>query len=511
MNFSGTWSKLAEMQRERRWLVLLILGSGCLLGLDPDQARQAEQDLFAARYDKAADAYEKLIKSDASWAPAYYGWVRALLGAYRPQEAYAAAETAQRNIPGTAVAETVLGMAAYRRGELSEAERHFRLALGTESGYAGALLGLGRILDVVSKFKTARDFYQAAYRSAPNDPECILAGLANQQEGAEHIATLERVASIYDPQTREARGLRAHIELDKTAGDRKLRQLQSEYRHYDLKLIDLMRDPRTRQAVGLVVEINQKKVKLLLDTGASGIAVSPRSAKSAGLEFGDETYELRGVGDRAAGNGRSSLAVDVRIGELRLKDVPIQAAAGVSVGGHDGVIGADIFRDFLIGIDFVHDRLSLDPFPERPPEHLGDAPNVSPAGFTRVFRFGNHLVLPTLVNNNKGHLFLIDSGSSQSLIDASTARQTTKIYADDRTRISGVQGDVNKVARADTVSLVFAGFQQDNPDLLAFDMTNLGNAFGIRLSGVLGMPVLTQLKLTIDYRYGDIRLERVKP
>ena len=496
---------------------VLLAGLFCaaavpLAALDAVQAGQAERDLFAARFDKAAELYAGLVKSDPTWAPGYFGQVRALLRAYRPQEAYAAAEAAEEAVPGTPPAETVLAMAAYRRGELADAERHFRLALKLDPNYPGALMGLARILEVVSKFKTARELYQAAYRSAPNDPECILAGLANQQEGAEHVATLERVVALYDPETREARNLRAHIASDKAAGDRKLRQLASPYQHYDLKLLDLMNDPKSRRGVGLSVEINQKKVKLLLDTGASGISVSPRAAKKAGLEgLGEETSEARGVGDKPAADSYSLLAAEVKIGELKLADVPIQAFAGVSEGGADGLIGADVFRSFLVGIDFVHDRISLEPFAERPPDRLGDAPDTPAPGFTRAMRLGNHLSLPTSVNGAKGSLFLIDSGSTQNLIDTNTARETTKTYGDDRTRLRGIQGAVQKVSRADTATLIFAGFRQENSDLIAFDMTKVGDSMGIGLAGVLGMPVLGQLKLTVDYREGSVHLERIRP
>ncbi len=490
------------------WIDLICAVAVPLAAVNAVPAGQAEQELFAARFDKAADLYAGLVKSDPTWAPGYYGWERALLGAYRAQDAYAAAEAAQKAVPGTAPAETVLGMAAYRRGELADAEQHFRRALQLDPNYPGALMGLAKILENFSKFKTARGMYQAAYRAAPNDPDCILAGLANQQEGAEHIATLERVLAVYDPQTREARNLRAHIASDRAAGNRKLRQLASPYRRYDLKLLDLLNGPTTKRGVGLSVEINQKKFKLFLDTGASGISISPKAAKKAGLEgLGEETKEVRGVGDKPAGDSYSLLAEEVRIGNLKFADVPIEAFSGVSVAGDDGLIGADVFRDFLVGIDFVHYRISLDPFAERPPDHLGDAPDAPAPGFTRAVRLDNLLSLPTSVNGGNRHLFVIDSGSGQSLIDTNAARETTKTYGDDRTQLRGIQGAVKKVSRADNATLVFAGFRQENSDLIAFDMTKIGDSVGVGLAGVLGMPILGQMKLTVDYREGTVRFD----
>src|ERR1041384_2309185 len=130
-----------------------------LFAVDAAQAGQAEQELFAARFDKAADLYSGLVKADPEWAPGYYGWVRSLLGAYRARDAYTAAEAAQKAVPGTAPAETVLAMRAFRRGELGDAERHFKVALQLDQNNPGALMGLARIFEVFSKFKTATRLY----------------------------------------------------------------------------------------------------------------------------------------------------------------------------------------------------------------------------------------------------------------------------------------------------------------------------------------------------------------
>jgi len=73
----------------------------------------------------------------------------------------------------------------------------------------------------------------------------------------------------------------------------------------------------------------------------------------------------------------------------------------------------------------------------------------------------------------------------------------------------GVQGGVDKLSRAETATLIFAGFRQDNSNLLTFDMTKVSDEMGVKHSGILGMPLLGQIKLTIDYRNGSVRL--VKP
>jgi hypothetical protein len=206
------------------------------------------------------------------------------------------------------------------------------------------------------------------------------------------------------------------------------------------------------------------------------------------------------------------LASEVRIGDLTFADVPISAfAQSGSLNVDDGLIGADFFGRFLVDLDLVHGKMSLDPFGQPPPEVAGDSGNSLPAGFTRAFRIGNHLSLMTAVNGNRGNLFLLDTGSSSNLIDAAVARETSKTYGDDLTKLRGIQGTVDKVRRAERVELMFAGFRQENPDLLAFDMSRMSDDIGVRLSGILGMPVLGLLRVTIDFREGAVRLEHIKP
>ncbi len=77
--------------------------------------------------------------------------------------------------------------------------------------------------------------------------------------------------------------------------------------------------------------------------------------------------------------------------------------------------------------------------------------------------------------------------------------------------VKGIQGAVDKTSRADRISLVFAGFRQDNPDLLSISLEKMGDDMGTGIGGILGMPVLGNLIVTIDYRNGAVRFDDKKP
>jgi hypothetical protein len=238
----------------------------------------------------------------------------------------------------------------------------------------------------------------------------------------------------------------------------------------------------------------QRTFRLLLDTGASGISLSPKAAEQAGLDIlGAESDEARGIGDDRPLDLYRYLTSEARIGDVTFADFPVSVFRSAKSPNHDGLIGADVFRRFLIEIDFTRSQLRLEPYPDwqaSESNEVEDASSTLPAGFVRALRFGNHLTVPTSVNQKGAYLFLIDSGSFSNIIDSAVAEDSTRVYNDGRTVVHGIQGRVKEVGRASRISLAFAGFRQDNPDLLTVNMEKQNDAVGIGLAGILGMPVL---------------------
>jgi Flp pilus assembly protein TadD len=193
----------------------------------PDLAAQAQRELYAGRNDYAAVLFQKLVDQDPAQGEAYYGLVRALLRAHKPHDAYTAAAQGLQKAPQTAGVQAAAGMAAFRRGDVAEAEQYYRAAFKIDPKYPGALVGLASIYSMVSKFKQARGLTLEAFRYAPDDPGLRLAK-ANSLKGAEHIAALEEILSIYDPESDQARGLRSHIAIDRALGDRRVRSLTDQ-------------------------------------------------------------------------------------------------------------------------------------------------------------------------------------------------------------------------------------------------------------------------------------------
>jgi Aspartyl protease len=212
------------------------------------------------------------------------------------------------------------------------------------------------------------------------------------------------------------------------------------------------------------------------------------------------------------------LASEVRAGDVIFADYPVSVFRNAQSADFDGLIGADAFARFLVKIDFPKMELSLEPRQRN--VEIGndtgpvDAGNPAP-GFSRVYRFGDHLAVPTTIEGGRpgvhSALFLLDSGSSANLIDTETARESTSGSADSRIVVKGIQGNVDKTSLATHVSLIFAGFRHENPGLIAISLEKMSDSMGVGFGGILGMPVLANLSVTIDYRDGTVKMEYKKP
>ena len=459
-------------------LVALLVPFACAWAFQApaaDELTQARAALTAGRFTQAADLFAVVIAKEPANAEAYYGVVRALLGARRPAEAYTYAEQGLQRAPENALTEDAAGIALVRKGELVKAEAHFRAALKLRANDPAALQGMAAIFSILSKYKTSRALTLQAYSQAPNDPELMRAH-ANTLKGAGRIQELERVLALLDPASEDARNLHALIAAEKAAAGRELRRLITPYESTRLKMFWIMDGLNKRRGVNLRVQINRRQtLRLLLDTGSSGISIAPKAAKKMGLQvLGPFQY----------------LASEVRIGDVAFADYPVAVFRGAQSPNFDGVIGADVFRQFVVGVDFAGLELSLDMRPGAlsDPDEPTDAADTVPAGFFRVLRFGSHLALPTSANGEAPVIFLVDSGTTENMIDSAVARKS-------------------QVNRADDISLAFAGVRQSNPELTATDLTKISDNMGVAFAGILGMPALSQMKLTIDYREGAIRME----
>jgi Aspartyl protease len=255
-----------------------------------------------------------------------------------------------------------------------------------------------------------------------------------------------------------------------------------------------MRDGTHAQGVGLQLRIaDGRPLRMLFDTGASGILVKQSAIDKAGLEhLGSD--QVWGIGDGGVRKMFAAVSDTCQIGTLKFRNCLVRALEGKRgvAGDQDGLIGADFFQDYVVDIDFQKRLLHLKPLPPRPADPQGYDRQVpeDEKNFTPVFRFGHMLMISTTVNRKSTGLFLLDTGSEITAMDATFARLSTKVHGDDWLRVKGVSGSVKQVYEADKAELRFGRFRQDNVGLATYNLNNAPEREDIRMSGILGFRSL---------------------
>jgi tetratricopeptide (TPR) repeat protein len=486
----------------------------------------------------ALEKYELVLKERPQSPDALAGEVRTYLKMKNVEQAAAVAEKglAASNSPRVRSARAEVW---FRQGRISDAEREWVAVINSGYPEPRAYLGLARVRGVLAKYKGEKAMLDKAHELDPYDSDI-------QQQWMETLSLAERIRYLQTALTGDN---------SSTAGERedmasylaylnaRVRQkgnscqLVSKVTTTETPLVRLLSDPQHLRGYGLSVFLNGHKTSLLLDTGASGILIDRPVAEHSGITK-IETTEVWGIGKKGVREAYSGVADSIKIGDLEFRNCPVEVRDSRSVVGDSGLIGADVFEQFLVDIDFPNEKLRLSQLPKRPGETEqslvlksedsdgsddneaaeADADKPTPTAtpkssgpqdsfiapemqsYTHLLRFGHDLLVPTTIGNVPYKLFLLDTGSLTNFISPAAAREVTKVHGDSDTTIEGISGRVDKVFSANKAILQFGHLKQENQDMTAFDITSVSDSLGTEVSGFLGFTTLRFLDVKIDYR-----------
>jgi tetratricopeptide (TPR) repeat protein len=428
--------------------------------------------------------------------------------------AWKLSQRALAETPESAAAHEFAGEVLFRRGEIVQAEIEFNQSAKLDPNFARAWWGLARVAACTSMDKTADRYFSRAHELAPRDPQIFLAW-ANRLKGPERIDALETYVSMADPNTekQELDGIRQHILLEKSLRGKKVMTLASPYQKTEIPLLQLVSSNRIR-SYGVEVDVNGRKLKLVLDTGAGGIVIQRSAAERCGVTRLTDV-NLNGFGNNTKlRSGYIGLATRVGIGTVELRDALINVSNQEFVDIEDGLIGTNVFSEFLVSLDFAGKTLRLDPLPGYQPggeESIDAGTPADMRGWTRFFQFGHMLLIPARVGEAREALFVIDTGAARTLISYDMAAEVSKLARDDKLGLRGINGQVADIYQTGDLYLQFAGFRQKNLGMTAFDMWTQSKGIGSEISGFLGLPVLSRFTITIDYRDGMVKFDYKGP
>jgi tetratricopeptide (TPR) repeat protein len=486
--------------------------------------------------------YQEVLQQNPKSPDAYAGIVRCHL---QRKEVNLAAQAAEKGLAVSSAPRIRVAQAEvlFREGKINEAETEWVSVIRSGFPEPRAYLGLARVRQAIAMYKTAETFIQKAHELDPEDPD-IQERWVETLSRAERIKYLERTLAgenNWDEDRREAN--RSYLEYLKERSNRKTPpcRLNSNVATTEAPLVRLLLDPQHLRGYGLAVELNGHRSSLMLDTGASGILVRRGIAEKAGISRIAET-KVWGIGKKGARSAYFGIADTIRVGNLEFHNCSIQVMESRSVAGEDGLIGADVFEDFLVDLDLPNEKLKLSPLPKRPGEgektlalkneeedseevnegksggnsktdNAKTAVNAAPASrprdryiapemqtFSRIYRFGHDLLVPTKIGDVPDKLFLLDTGAWSNSISPAAAREVTKVHGDPDMKVEGISGSVDKVFSANRAVLQFGHLRQENQDMTAFDTTSVSEDVGTEVSGFLGFTLLRFLDIKIDYR-----------
>ncbi|HXJ44418.1 MAG TPA: retroviral-like aspartic protease family protein [Bryobacteraceae bacterium] len=268
----------------------------------------------------------------------------------------------------------------------------------------------------------------------------------------------------------------------------------SEYRDYTVRLSSW--HPASSEAAGVLVpvRINDGRVlRLLLDSGASGITISSKTARGLGLEEFVSEGRIGGLGDGPVRTAQTAKAGRVTIGELALEDCAIAVVPGTLTRDADGVIGMNVFEAFRIRLDVRAKELRLEAFTDN-----------TPKPGTHTYAVEHILLVRARVNGGDEGFFLVDTGSavtslaSDFRLPAASSGGTVSLV--------GVAGNVSGVRRLAPVSLEIGGRTMVDREPVAMNLETISQRNGVKVSGILGYSVLSRAPVTFNYRDGLVEL-----
>jgi gag-polyprotein putative aspartyl protease/Tetratricopeptide repeat/Aspartyl protease len=492
-----------------------------------DQALPTEGELALAKkdYPAAETFFRAAIKTDPASEDAHLGLVRALIGENNVTGARTEADAMLAQHPHSAVAEVAVGEADFRAADFDGSSQHITQALKDNSCEGRAAAGAARIWGVNAFFAKEARFLDAAHRFRPND-ELIrrdwIETLPRKERAAELAKYLGETHALSNEDRTDYTNAEEHLKA-RRPGECRITSKADKVR---IPFKPVFGESTRPTAYGLDVSFNGKNRRMQIDTGASGIVLTAGAAKRLGLE---PEYRIKssGVGDEGKVGSYLSHVASIRIGDVEVSDCMVEVLEKAKMDV-DGLIGIDVFDRWLVTLDYPDAELRLEPLPARPGSNPAPALNSLAAGagdsddehppqdryiapemqdWLRVVRIDHELLLPAQLNRGPFHYLMADTGASESTFAPSFAKEAGKIYDNPYVRFSGISGEVKKVYRIDNAELTFGTLRLPPNSFSVFDITSVSHETGAEVSGFVGLPTLSRLTISIDYRDNLMQLK----
>ena len=493
--------------------------------IDRTPPSEADKAMAERAFSRAQTTYEAMLAKDGNDLPAAAGQIRAELAQGHLDAALTLAKRALAAHPASALLEDVMGEVSLRRGEPEEAVAAFNDSARKDPCLGRTRLDVAHYFALTAMDASARKQIELAHRLSPEDLEVTREWKLATAVPLTPAQELERLrGKMAEPgRTAEEKAQYAEVIRYREAEGRGDCRLTGDMQSSEVKLLPLSNGPANPvYGRGLDVEINGNTRVLQLDTGASGLVITREAAKKAGL-VPEAEIKTRGLGDDGPTGSFVSHVAKLRIGGMEFSNCMVRVVTSKTALDVSGLIGTDVFQNYLVTLDMPARTMRLGPLPKRPDQVL-ESKSLDTAGagkggtegqdaaprdryiapemkdWTPIYRVGHDLIVPTHIGKAPTKLFILDTGASTPLISPAAAHEVTGVYGSDMAVLRGLSGKVKRTGEASSVTIQFADVRQTVTGMLAVDTSSFSEDTGVEIAGFLAFPTLDQLVIAIDYR-----------
>lgn len=369
-----------------------------------------------------------------------------------------------------------------------------------------SLLVLATLKDWQGDVEGAREAVKSALALAPEDSDALfLAGnlAPTDQEALEWLTRyLEhpgddplKTASATDAVDflKKTAGMKLNVAaLDQTQGD-----VETQYEQGHLFI-------RGTVNAG-------KKVKLLLDTGASGLSLLDREWDPKVTS----QLQMLGLGKQAVSRGKILVLDQFHAGPFSLLNPVVAVSPSFQADGFDGIAGSILFSDYTILAPLKSGRnfrlLPKTPDPSADLEKNGL--RFKELVTLPFYQVNKMIILKGRINRSGDQMdFLLDTGAQQSVLSTSAARRLARINYQStlykQTSIRGLGGLVESPLVVEGVDVRLGELSKKFKRIPSLNLADISEALELELDMILGQDFLSGYTLLIDYNNNKVTFLR---
>jgi tetratricopeptide (TPR) repeat protein len=451
-----------------------------------DAAREA---LLGGDGERALGLYRERIRETPDDDRAAAGEVEALLALERFDAALERSTARYAEFASSRHVVAAHGSALLRAGRLVDAEVTLEPLADHPEAPPRGLVALARLRAARGLHLEAAQLAERALETGEDDPVVQFWAAESVADRERSIELLERFVAASprgsDDRLEAARGT---LRLKAALGDRQV-WVPLDTPEKVVVPLRLVWDDRGRK-LGYVVEAllgpKDKPVKLMLDTGSTGLFLVERMARKRGFEFLSEETAFGGGGDKRHRNRRGIFS-SFRLGGLRFGE----ALAGTTrselepYGRYHGLLGIQALAGYRVVLDLKAQQLILS-------RTASDGVPGEP-----FWMVSGQMLVQAGANDADG-MFLFDTGATWSILSRRFAGALDSARLEPTRGVRGFGGAVDEAAIVHGAAVRFAGRSSGESPLRSFDMSLRGAVGGVEIAGFIGLDLLDDVRITID-------------